>query len=364
MRKGPLSRAEQAAEQLKQWLSDGSLGQELPGVETLAVECGVSPVTMRQALRILERDGFISNLGPGRGRTVQMSSQQRAKGRSLQVAMLSSSGRESIDLGYRKLLDLFESELFSMGHRFFILPMTQQDLGYDTSRIIKRVEKEKVDLWVVDSAQAELLRWFASRPQPVFACGGQFLDVPGIAATGSFAVPVTMDTVRRLCQLGHRRIVCLKAGSLRKNLPFRRTLFSTLEEAGIKASNYNLPDWEETAEGLHQLLDSLFQVSPPTALIVASPVWMQGVLSFLALRGLKTPDDVSLVCERYDPGLAWCRPKITHFQHDDDGALRILRRWMKGVIDSKPYTKQTLLPVKVVEGGTVGPAPSHALLRK
>jgi DNA-binding LacI/PurR family transcriptional regulator len=86
---------------------------------------------------------------------------------------------------------------------------------------------------------------------------------------------------------------------------------------------------------------------------------MQGVLSFLALRGLKTPDDVSLVCERYDPGLAWCRPKITHFQHEDDAALRILRRWMKGVIDNKPYTKQTSLPVEVVQGGSVGPAPCH-----
>lgn len=357
MRKRPLSRAEQAAEQLKQLVSDGSLGPELPGVETLAVECGVSPVTMRQGLRILERDGCISNLGPGRRRTVHMSSQQPAKGRSLQVAMLSSSGRESIDLGYRKVLDVFESELFSQGHRFFILPVTQRDLGYDTGRIIKRVEKEKVDLWLVESAQAELLRWFANRPQPVFACGGQFLDVPGLPATGSATVPVTMDTVRRLCQLGHRRIVCLKAGPLRKNLRFRQILFTTLEESGIKPSNYNLPDWEETPEGLHQLLDSLFRVSPPTALIVASPVWMQGVLSFLALRGHKTPDHVSLVCERYDPGLEWCRPQITHFQHDDDGALRILRRWMKGMMDGKPYTKQTLLSVEVVPGGTVGPAP-------
>lgn len=357
MRKRPLSRAEQAAEQLKQLVSDGSLGPELPGVETLAVECGVSPVTMRQGLRILEREGFVSNLGPGRRRTVQGSLRQSTRGRSLQVGMLSSSGRESIDLGYRKVLDVFESELFSQGHRFFILPVTQRDLGYDTGRIIKRVEKEKVDLWLVESAQAELLRWFANRPQPVFACGGQFLDIPGLPATGSATVPVTMDTVRRLCQLGHRRIVCLKAGPLRKNLRFRQILFTTLEESGIKPSNYNLPDWEETPEGLHQLLDSLFRVSPPTALIVASPVWMQGVLSFLALRGYKTPDHVSLVCERYDPGLEWCRPQITHFQHDDDGALRILRRWMKGMMDGKPYTKQTLLSVEVVPGGTVGPAP-------
>lgn len=357
MRKRPLSRVEQAAEQLKQLLRDGSLGPELPGVGVLAVECGVSPVTMRHGLRLLEREGFISNSGPGRRRKVHAGSHQPARGRSLQVGMLSSSGREAIDLGYRKVLDVFESELFSQGHRFFILPLTQRDLGYDTGRIIKRVGKEKADLWIVESAQAELLRWFADRPQPVFACGGQFLDVPGIAATGSFTGPVTMDTVRRLCQLGHRRIVCLKAGPLRQNLPFRELFFSTLEEGGIKHSNYNLPDWEETPEGLHRLLDSLFRVSPPTAIIVATPAWTQGVLSFLALRGFKTPDHVSLVCECYDPGLEWCQPKITHFQHDDDGALRVLRRWVKGVIEGKPYTKQILLPVELVEGGTIGPAP-------
>lgn len=360
MKTRPMSRAEQAAKRVNQLVMDGSLGPDLPSVETLAEACGVSPVTMRQGLRILERDGLIRNPGPGRRRTVETASKPPAKGRALQVAMLTSFGRQSMDVGFRKVLDVLESELFSMGHRFFILPITQQDLGYDARRIIKRMEKEKADLWLVESAQAEVLRWFASRPQPVFAIGGQHLEVPGIAAAGSSTEPVTLDTVRRLCKLGHRRIVCLKERTLRSSHGFRQRFFATLAEAGITPGAYNLPDWDETPDGLHRVLDSLFQVSPPTALIVWSPLWMQGALSFLAQRGLKTPDHVSLVCECHDPGFDWCRPQIAYFKHDDESTLRILRRWVKCMVEDKPYTKQTSVRVDPVEGGTLGPVPGKS----
>lgn len=47
------------------------------------------------------------------------------------------------------------------------------------------------------------------------------------------------------------------------------TFLDKLEALGIPTGPYNLPDWDDTPEGLNQRLDSLFPHSPPTALIVA-----------------------------------------------------------------------------------------------
>ena len=73
-----------------------------------------------------------------------------------------------------------------------------------------------------------------------------------------------------------------------------------------------MPDWSDRKDGLLSCLDSLFKVTPPTALIIQEAPVFAAVQQFLANRGLKVPDDVSLICSDPDPNFAWCEPTIAH----------------------------------------------------
>jgi hypothetical protein len=46
-----------------------------------------------------------------------------------------------------------------------------------------------------------------------------------------------------------------------------RLFLQELETRGILTGSYNLPDWGNTMEEFHAGLDSLFRISPPTALL-------------------------------------------------------------------------------------------------
>jgi LacI family transcriptional regulator len=219
------------------------------------------------------------------------------------------------------------------------------------------IKAAEADCWIVESGDEETLGWFEGLGKPVFAIGGHAPRFPEMPGVGSLLRPVIEATVRRLADLGHQRIIFLIETSMHAWHRTSPTGFcAILENAGITSGPYNLPDWEETPDGLQALLESLFRVSPPTAIIALYPTWMNGVLAFMARRGLKTPDDVSLVCGCHEPTFDWIRPQIAHFRHGDEVVEKVLLEWAKRVIQGKRYVRKTKVKVELIEGGTLGPA--------
>jgi hypothetical protein len=66
--------------------------------------------------------------------------------------------------------------------------------------------------------------------------------------------------------------------------PAEQMLLDELEAHGISAGSFNLPDWEESAQGLHRCLEQLFQVTPPSAILVDDGMLFLGVRNYLALQ--------------------------------------------------------------------------------
>jgi len=73
-------------------------------------------------------------------------------------------------------------------------------------------------------------------------------------------------------------------------------IFAELEALGITTESYNLPHIEATSESLYQCLDSLFLVTPPTALIIETATMLHATQLYLSQRGIFSPQDISLVC--------------------------------------------------------------------
>ena len=107
--------------------------------------------------------------------------------------------------------------------------------------------------------------------------------------------------------------------------------------------------------GFHGLLSSLFRLTPPTALIIDGAPLFTAVQQFLAGRGIRVPQQVSLVCTDADRTFAWCMPAISHIRWDSGPVVRRMVQWAANVSHGKKDLRQTLTPAEFIEGGTTGP---------
>ncbi len=361
-----IGRRKTLSEQVVEWLREGAhsgrWGAGLPGLGTLSKEFGVAEGTLRRAVRLLEKEGLFSYAGAGRRRQVALGPPNRkAKpARQLRVAVLLRDRLEHDSAGFRWALAAAQAKIEAKGHQMVMIKKNQADLLFDDSRIIRMLKRESADLWIVVAGSRFLLEWFAAQDRRVFAIGGRYVGIPQIAGAGANTLSAHLATIRRLCALGHQRIVFLMPSFARsvdgKPTSLAKILMDELAVHGITGSSYHLPEFEETPEGLRARLDALFRVTPPTAIFATYPGWAFGVLSYLAARGLKVPDDVSVVCGNESTNFAWMQPQVAHYQHDDVTLMRRLVEWVNHWAQGRSHVKQEGLMTRLIELGSIGPA--------
>lgn len=350
-----ISAGEQVAARLREEIVDGGRSGELPGVYALAAELGVNHKTVDAALRQLEGDGLLVAQGPGRRRRI-VPPAGGVRRRALRVAILPGVAED------RRLDYIVElrHELVEAGHVAFFPEKSLYELGMDVKRIAWMVERNEADAWVVMSGSRELLEWFVGQGVPAFALFGRRRHLK-LAGAGPDKVRAYREVVRRLAALGHRRIVLLALAARRlpePGLP-ERAFLEELAAHGIPTGSYNLPDWAESPEGLQGLLDSLFKTTPPTVLLVDEAHLFHAVKHHLSGKGIRIPDDVSLICTDPDRTFDWCRPSIAHIRWDSGPVVRRIVRWAGNVARGRDDRRQTLTPARFVEGGTMGEVPSE-----
>lgn len=158
----------------------------------------------------------------------------------------------------------------------------------DVKRIARMVGQTRSDAWMVMAGSREVLEWFSSQQIPAFALFGRRNDLP-IAAVGPDKRPSCVAAVRELVRLGHRRIVLIARSRRLRPKPgaAEQAFLDELAAQGLPVSDCNLPMWEETTEGFRARLDSLFRVTPPSALIIdEGPLFAagEGEIQFDAMK--------------------------------------------------------------------------------
>lgn len=352
------SAAEQAAAHLIDELGRGRWRGVLPGVNRLAEDLGVSRETMRAALVLVERQGFLRPQGEGRARVIVEDVSRSVERRSgLRVGMLL---RESLDKevngAFQRLLMRLWHRLEETGHMCLFAPKSQEDLGHNPARIIRMAKQIPVDAWLVSAGSLEVLQWFAACDVPSLALGGRIKGLT-IAGASRDPLPAYRALFRQLIAMGHRRITLISGRERR--LPtlsmIEQTLKQEFEANGIPFGPFNVPDWEPTPEGLDIRLRELFRVTPPTAIQVHSAAATVGVLSFLHRHRIRVPDDVSLICESMENAMAWHLPPLAHFSTDWDGILLRVLRWVDGVAKGKVDKRQMSTGAVFHPGGSISP---------
>ena len=343
----------QLAEFLKDEIRTGRWTERMPGESWLMMHLQVGRGTVRGAMAQLEEEGVLISHGQGKWRRIAMGWETGAA-RKIRIRIFLYEKQARGDIDNSSLL----TQLLEAGFNAEFAGKSLKDLGMDVGRVARYVNQNPADAWVVSAASREVLEWFAGQPVPALAMYGRHYGLP-IAAAYPVMISGQTEAVRRLIDLGHRRIVMLTREERRKPLLSRpeQVFIEQLEAAGITTGDYNLPDWEESREGLGRLLNELFRISPPTALYFQEAQLFIAARLHLADRGIVAPRDVSLVVAESDPSFAWCNPIPSHIRWDYRPVVRRVARWAKNVAQGKDDRLKSGTESKFVEGGTIGPVP-------
>lgn len=346
----PSSAVEQLAAHLREEIQSGGLEGSMPGVAQLVRRLGVGTKTAVAALESLKREGLLD--APGMRRRSRILAAEPARRAGLQIRILLYEESDTHD---EHTLEL-RHRLEGCGHAVEFAGKTLADLKFDVNRVARLVQKSGGDAWVVRAGSRAVLEWFAARAVPAFAMFGRQTELPlaGLAASKS---PAVAQALRRLVDLGHRRIVMLAREERRKPTPglMEQRFLEELARLGIEVGPYNLPDWENDRRGFHRCLESLFRHTPPSALLLGEPTLFFATLQYLASKRLAAPRDVSLVVLDDHPAFDWLVPEVSLIRTDTRQWVPRVVRWAENVANGREDRRKTLTRSEFVEGGTIGP---------
>ena len=351
------SLVEQTATHLREGFRSGRWSGHLPGVLSLASELGVSKDTVRDALHLLEAEGLLKDRGAGKRREIVSRLAKKSARKILRVGILLSEPLEGDNAQAQHVLLSIRRAIEAAGHVCFFADEALSQLGPKCQRVARLVKAAGADAWVVSSGSREVLEWFVAQKVPVCAFGGRGRGLP-IASSYTDASVVLAEAVSTLVGHGHRRIVLICSSVWRQPTPGPAATgyLVALKQHGISVADYNLPPWDESAAGLERLLESLFRITPPTALLLAEPTYCVATLAFLARRGIQVPRDVSLVNLVPDPVFAWRRPPLAQVTLPLQEHVHRIARWVDAIACGTIDLEQKSCIPTFDPGGTIATA--------
>ncbi|MDW8104278.1 MAG: LacI family DNA-binding transcriptional regulator, partial [Armatimonadota bacterium] len=226
-------------------------------------------------------------------------------------------------------------------------------------RAIEHIEDGSVDgvllvaLWV----GSPILEYVERSSVPVVLAGSippnaklPCVDIDDLAAT--------YQAVQWLLQLGHRRIGII-TGDLRQWSARRREqgYLMALREAGIEP----LPSWRFEGDyclqaGEMGALQLLRAEPPPTAIVCGNDHMAMGALHVLSERGVRVPEDLSLIGFDDVVESAFTVPPLTTIRQPMfDIGLRATEMLLQQIERGERFQHSLLLPTELVVRATVAP---------
>ncbi|MDG5806464.1 substrate-binding domain-containing protein [Streptomyces ossamyceticus] len=204
--------------------------------------------------------------------------------------------------------------------------------------------------------------WLAQHRIPFVLIDPVLEPPPGVVSVGAANWQGGMTATEHLLALGHERVAVI-AGYRRKMCSSARVAGyrSALMAAGVpyRPEYVRYGNFMETTAH-HRMLQLLDLPEPPTAVFVCSDRMALGAYQALAERGLRIPDDISVVGFDDLPEARWATPALTTVRQPlsemASTALRLLAGMMEG---DRPEGTRTELSTRLVERASTG-APRSA----
>lgn len=327
--------ADEAARMLKAELSAGRWTGRLPGTRVLAELCGISQPTMAGVLSRLADEGWIERSGDRRAyRTTGRTGEVPAGGTEGNGPVVILTHVEPGDLPdtTRKVIDELRALLSRRGRvvEFRVVDFVhckRPHKSWDHS-----IPADPATPVIAVFGRPVLAEWAGKSGARMLFLGGVGGE-HGIPMVGLRSATMVDEAFARLIALGHRRIVmplCERIGTFSSAL--KEVVKRRLEDAGIAyVPAYHTPESDYlTPEVTRAIMTSVFARKEPTALVFLDWKELVAASCWLWERGLRVPEDVSVLLLNDQTEAEWYAPKLARFRFPVRRMARMLLSWVEG----------------------------------
>ncbi len=344
----------QVAEYLKDEIAEGRWSHSLPGERALAETLRVSRRTLTAALALLRKSGVIRS-ERGRGHRI-MPQIGKASGTNLQIGLLSPVALDLMRPGTALWINDLRALLAATGYRLNHYHGPKYFSRQPGRALDKLVEVNPQACWILTGSAEPTQHWFARAQLPTIVGG---------TCHGGVALPdVDLDffalgrhVAGRIAAFRHQRAALFQtqaSGYLTSEAETERGFREVLERAGIQPF---IVYHERSRDSLVRLLHRLFCKSDhPTALVVINSLDYLTTTSFLTQKGLRVPQDVSVVARNDDAYMSALLPEPTRYHASPHVlAQRFFKLAMQIAGGEMPLRPHIRIMPHFIAGASLGP---------
>lgn len=355
----PASLAETAVQALIRAFETGRLKGKLPGERKLCVMLQISRMTLRLALKEIQRLGWIRTVA-GQYREIVKRVKVRANPVSPQrIVYVSPSPIRELEPFFVLSLDYLREILGRRG----ILMETEvrpECYGPNFRRALKRLCTEnRPDLWLLGQSPRAMQAWFLSQSYKHLVVGSAF------SSKSHSTVDLDHEATARHAamtfgRMGHKRLaVFVRDSHLSGD---QRTLEGFLAgAAGHPGGSLQVDAFvhEGSPAGVFRALGRLMKLQPrPTAIFSAGGLQTVAIMTRLFELGIRVPQEMSIISRDDDPALDFITPTPARYFRPSEkfarGVFRQIERQLK-VREARPRT--SLIYPEFLPKATLAPPP-------
>lgn len=330
----------------------------LPGYRALSKELGVSPRVVTDALDILTRRKVLLPAEARRPRkinpdqsTVIPDDQQKS------LTVLSATPYDQHNENTLRLLEKIHQRMSSVEWSVFMEVSKEYGAGEISKHLETLACQRRHHRWLLIGPSGDIVRWAMEKNLQIICLGGTVCDLPPPLICLRIS-SLLKSSFEKMVSLGHQKICLMTSLQTSNMFPHLTSFVSELfQKHHIPFHQpYNFPLLEEdTPQSFKDCLKSLFQLTPPTAIIAAESYFLPAIYSHCYRWGILIPEHLSLITLENSSNQHWFVPRPAHFEVALESFLNPICNWIENY-PKLPCASRFVEPDFMAEG-SVGPPP-------